>query len=180
VQQAERLVELDRELPSLLSGQSKPADAAETLGFAQFYYVKKLHGASARFWAEAFRAQPKLAEDLLAQHRSNAACAAALAGSGQCQDDPPLDDATKARWRKQAIDWLKADLMASSKLWDSGPRQARPFLIKTLQHWKADPDLASLRDQVALAKLPQEEQDACQALWTEVETLLAKLKTTGP
>lgn len=45
---------------------------------------------------------------------------------------------------------------------------------QSLQHWKADPDLASLRDAAAVAKLPQDEQKACRALWADVETLLGK------
>ncbi|HZW33338.1 MAG TPA: tetratricopeptide repeat protein, partial [Isosphaeraceae bacterium] len=180
VRQAQRLVELDQKLPSLLSGRAKPGDVAETCDLALVCSGKKLHGASARLWAEALRAQPKLAEDPKAGHRYHAACAATLAGSGQGKDDPPLDDATKTRWRKQAIDWLKADLRAWSQLRDTGPRQARPLIIKTLQSWKADPDLASLRDPAALAKLPREEQDACRALWTEVDTLLARFRTTEP
>ena len=139
------MVELDRKLPAILSGKAKPADAAESLALAQICYDKKLHGASARLWAEAFQAQPKLAEDMQVQNRYNAACAAALAGSGQGKDDPPLDDEKKARWRKQAIDWLKADLAAWSKILESGPPQARQAIHrKTLQHWKADPDLAGL------------------------------------
>ena len=150
-------------LPAILAGKARPSDALETLGFAQLCYDKKLHGASARFWAEAFQAQPKLAEDMQAQNRYNAACAAALAGCGQGKDDPPLDDAAKARWRKQAIDWLKADLAAWSKVLESGPPQARQAISKTLQHWKADPDLAGIRDDAALAKLPADEQKACRA-----------------
>ena len=108
------------------------------------------------------------------RHRYNAACAAALAGCGQGKDDPPLDEAAKARWRKQAIDWLKADLAAWSQVLESGPPQARSVHLLTLQHWKADPDLAGLRDQAALAKLPEDEQKACRALWAEVDALLAK------
>ena len=141
---------------------------------AQMCYDKKLHGASARFWAEAFQAQPKLVEDMQAQNRYNAACAAALAGCGQGKDEPPLDDAAKARWRKQAIDWLKADLAAWSKILESGPPQARQSISQTLQHWKADPDLAGLRDAGSLAKLPKDEQDACRALWKDVDALLAR------
>ncbi len=103
------------------------------------------------------------------QHRYNAACAASLAGSGQGHDDPPLDDAARARWRKQAIDWLKADLAAWSKVLENGPPQARQAISPTLHHWKTDSDLASLRDAAALAKLPEDEQKACHALWSEVE-----------
>jgi serine/threonine-protein kinase len=176
VRQAERLVELDRNLPAILNGKVKPTDVAETIGFAQVCYEKKLHGASARFWTEAFQAQPKLADDMKLQHRYNAACAAALAGSGQGKDDPPLDGATKARWRKQAHDWLKADLAAWSKILASGPPRARQLIAQTLQHWKADTDLAGIRDQAALAKLPAAEQNASRALWSEVDALLAKAR----
>ena len=39
-------------------------------------------------------------------------------------DDPPLDSEKKAHWRKQAIDWLKAELTAWSKILESSPPQA--------------------------------------------------------
>ena len=51
-------------------------------------------------------------------HRYNAACAAALAASGQGKDDPPPDDAAKAKLRQQARDWLKAELVGVGQ----GPR----------------------------------------------------------
>ncbi len=169
-----RLVELDSKLPAILGGLVKPSDALETLGFAELCYSKKLHRASARFWSEAFQAQPKLAEDMNVQNRYNAACAAALAGSGQGKDDPPLDDAAKARWRKQAIDWLKADLAARSKILDTARPQVRQAVTQTLQYWKADTDLAGLRDAAALAKLPEDEKKTCRALWAGVDALLSK------
>ena len=143
-------------------------------------YDKKLHGASARFWAEAFQAEPNLAHDTKVQNRYNAACAAALAGTGQGKDDPPLDDGKKAQWRKQAIDWLKADLAAWSKVLEGCSPQARRSIAQTLQHWKADTDLAGLRDAAALAKLPDDEQKACRALWAELDALLAKAQGTNP
>jgi serine/threonine-protein kinase len=174
VKNAERLVELDGKLPAILGGKRKPADAAESLELAQLCYTKKLHGASARFWSEGFRAQPALVGDMQAQHRYNAACAAALAGCGQGKDDPPPDETAKARWRNQAIDWLKADLAARSKLLEKGPPQARQAIPQTLQHWKVDTDLAGLRDPEALKQLSEDEQKACRALWAEVDSLLAK------
>ena len=178
VRNAERQVELDAKLPTFLRGQAKPVDHLESLGFAQLCYQKKLHGASARFWTDAFQAQPKLAEDLNVPNRYNAACAAALAGSGQGKDDPPLDEEKKTHWRKQAIDWLKADLTAWSKILESGSHQARQAITQTLQHWKADADLAGLRNAPALTKLPDDEQKACGALWAEVDALLAESRGT--
>ena len=159
-------------LAAVLAGARKPADAAEMLGFAQLCYDKKLHGASARFWAEAFKAQPALADDMQARNRYSAACAAARAGNGQGKDEPPLDEAAKARWRKQALDWLKVDLASWTRLVETGPPQARQLVIQTLQHWKADPDLAGLRDEPALKRLSPEEQKACRGLWADVEALL--------
>jgi hypothetical protein len=54
-------------------------------------------------------------------------------------------------------------------------------LNQKLQHWKADTDLAGIRDESELNKLPEGEQTACRALWSEVEALLAKARTgTSP
>jgi tetratricopeptide (TPR) repeat protein len=174
VRQARRFVELESRLPALLRGQDRPANADETLTLADLCSKKQLHGAAARFWREVFQAQPALAEDLKAGNRYNAACAAALAGSGQGRDEPPLDEAAKARWRIQARDWLQADLAAWSKLLASGPPEVRPALRPTLQHWKADADLAGIREEPALARLPADEQKACRSLWSEVDALLAQ------
>jgi serine/threonine-protein kinase len=172
----EQQASLAARLPAVLAGRIKPVDAAEALGFAQVCYAKEFHGASARFWTEAFRAQPKLAEAMQAENRYNAACAAALAGCRRGKDDPSLDEAAKARWRKQAIDWLQADLGAWLKSLDKATPQARQAILQTLQHWKADPDLAGLRVPTALAKLPEDERKACRALWAEVDALLAKAR----
>ena len=172
--QAERLVELDRKLPSILAGQAKPSDAAEALGLAQLCYDKRLHVAAVRLWSEAFQAQPNLADDTRLRNRYNAACAAALAGCGQGKDDPPLDDTAKARWRKQAIDWLKSDLAARTKILETGPPQTRQYVIRFLEHWKADSDLAGIREPASLSKLPPDEQKALAALWAEVDVLLEK------
>jgi eukaryotic-like serine/threonine-protein kinase len=180
VRDTERLVQLERKLPAVASGQEKPADFTESLALAGMCYNKQLHGASARLWAEAFRAQPKLADDMNVQNRYKAGCAAALAGAGEGKDDPPLDDAGKVRWRKQATDWLKADLAAWSKISESGPPQAKQAIAQTLEHWKADADLAGLRDAAAMAKLPEDEQKACRVLWIEVDALLATCRESDP
>jgi tetratricopeptide (TPR) repeat protein len=176
VRHARRLVELESRLPTLLQGKDRPANIDETLTLADLCSKKQLHGASARFWREAFQKQPALADDMKTGNRYNAACVAALAGSGQGQDEPPLDEAVKARWRTQARDWLKADLAAWAKALESGPAQMRPSIGQTLQHWKIDADLAGIREESALAKLPADEQKACRALWSEVDALLAKAR----
>jgi eukaryotic-like serine/threonine-protein kinase len=97
-----------------------------------------------------------------------------MAGCGQGKDEPPLDEAAKTRWRKQAIDWLKADLAFWSRRVETGPPQARTSVAQTLQHWKADTDLAGIRDEPALARLPGDERNACREIWAKVEGLLKK------
>ena len=158
----------------MLKGEA-PKDNAERLALAQRAYETQRYAAATRLWGGALEADPKLADDRQAQHRYNAACAAALAGCGKGTDDPPPDDASKVKLRRQALDWLKADLAAWSKILESGPPQARPVVASTLKHWKEDSDLAGIRDAAALAKLPQEERAACKQLWGDVDGLLSKV-----
>jgi len=98
LRQAERLVQLKARLPGALGGKEKSKDATELLAFAQLCLppYSPHYAASARFFSEAFAVEPKLAENLQASHRYNAACAAALSGCGQGKDADKLD-AIKAR-----------------------------------------------------------------------------------
>jgi len=57
-----------------------------------------------RFHADAFAADPKLADDLRFQHRYNAARWAVLAAAGKGADTKDLDDKARARLRQQARD----------------------------------------------------------------------------
>ena len=50
----------------------------------------------------------------------------------------------------------------------------KPLLAKTLQHLKADADLAGVRDADALANLPEAKRQEWRALWADVGALLAK------
>jgi hypothetical protein len=127
-----------------------------------------------RLYADAFDIDPKLADDMTAQHRYDAACYAALAASGQRKDDEELDDKQRLRWRKQALDWLRADLGAYEKLQESGKGKDPISVPQRLGHWQHDRDLAGLRDQEAVAKLPAEERQACQKLWADVDALMKK------
>ena len=171
VAEAERDLALSKRLPALLRGEDKPGDNAERLAFAQMAYDRKHFAAAARLWAEALESDPKLGDDRQAEHRYNAACAAALAAAGQARDEPPPDDAAKAKLRRQALDWLRAELATWTKLLETGPPQARPGVGQALDHWKQDTDLAGIRDADALARLPADEQEAWRSLWAEVDAL---------
>src|SRR5205823_6449826 len=143
-----------------------PKDNAERLALAQRVYDTKRYLTAARLWADALAADPKLAEDRQAQHPYNAACAAALAASGQGVDDPTPDEAAKAKLRTQALDWLKAELDAWSKLLVAGTPKDYELVQQTLANWKVDTDLASLRDGPELAKLRDAEQSSFTKLWS--------------
>jgi serine/threonine protein kinase/Tfp pilus assembly protein PilF len=174
VRQCERLVELDGRLPDLLEGKATPASPAESIELAQLCNVKRLHRAAARFYTDAFAAEPKLADDLRAEHRYNAACAAALAGCGQGKDADKLDDKERVRLRRQALDWLRTDLEAWGRLLDEGPDRPGRMATGTraLKHWLVDSDFAGVRGPEALARVPEAERNEWQKLWSRVADLL--------
>jgi hypothetical protein len=94
----------------VLKGDDRPADSTEALAFAEMAYYRKQFTASARLCAEASGADPKMADARKAGPRYRAACSAALAGTGEGQDDPPRDEAGRAKLRQQAREWLRANL----------------------------------------------------------------------
>ena len=79
-------------LPALLKGDFKPTTNDERLALAGLCTIKNCITSSAGLYADAFAADPKLADDLQAGHRYNAACFAALAAAGQGEDAAKLDD----------------------------------------------------------------------------------------
>ncbi len=180
VAEAERMAALARRLPALLAGEGRPKDADDRLAIGQMCYDTRRFAAAARLWAEALAADPRFGDDRQAGHRYNAACAAALAGCGQGADDPRPDGAARARLRGQALGWLEAERAAWAKVLDSGDARARPLVRETLEHWRADPDLAGVRDPAAIRSLPAGEQSAWQSLWADVDRLLKRAEGGKP
>jgi serine/threonine-protein kinase len=152
----------------MLDRKTTPASPAEQAEFASLFALKRLDSAAARFYEEAFAAEPKLADDLGAGHRYDAACAAALAGCGQGKDADHSDAKERTRFRRQALDWLRADLAAWGRLLEKEPKKTGPVLAETMQHWQQDTDFAGVRGSAALAKLPETERLEWQQLWAEV------------
>ncbi len=176
VRRAERRVVLEGRLPAVLRGFEKPKDAAETLEVADLAYEAKQFDRSAQLYVAAFQAEPKLAEDMGASSRYDAACAAARAGAGTSDNKPPLVEPEKARWRKQAIDWLKADLAHWTRQVEAGKPEAKRLVRQKLRQWKDDTDLAGIRDEALVKGLPEGEQKDCRALWAEVDALLKRVE----
>jgi tetratricopeptide (TPR) repeat protein len=175
VRRIERLVELDGNLPGFLEGKVTPTSPGEGIEIAQLCLYKRLSRAAARFYEEAFVAQPKLAERPNS-HRYNAACVAALAGCGQGKDADRLDGKERAGLRRQALDWLRADLAAWGRLLEKEPDKTGPALAKTMQHLQQDSDFTGVRGPEALAKLPEAERQEWQKLWADVGDMLERTK----
>jgi serine/threonine-protein kinase len=165
-------------LPAFLEGKYQPQDNDERLALLGVCQFQARHAAAARLAADAFATAPTLAEDLTSQCRWRAARSAALAGCGLGKDGAKLSKAERTRWRRKARQWLRADLAAWARKLDSGSRAERILVKNTLTHWRADPDLAGLREPSALEKLSADERKECLALWQEVGAVLQRtLKT---
>jgi WD40 repeat protein/serine/threonine protein kinase len=165
---------LAKRFPAVLQGWDEPEDNAERVAFAQLARDEKEFAFAARLWAEALASDPLLGGDRQAQHRYHAARAALLAAAGQVKEKQPLDDAAKARLRRQALDWLKAELGAWDRYVEAGAPQDRMTIVASLIDWQQESDLAGIRDTTALARLPAEERRAFDQLWTDVARLKNK------
>jgi serine/threonine protein kinase/Tfp pilus assembly protein PilF len=173
VRWAEQMVERDAKLPKILKGEAQPANVDERIALAEMCQKEfiKLYFASCRFYVDAFAAQPRLTEDLLHGHRYNAACSAALAGCGQGKDADQTDDKERTRLRKQALDWVRADLAAWQKWFEKEPEKVRPILTKTMRHWLGDTDFNGVRGPEAIAKLRESERADWTKFWEDVAAL---------
>jgi serine/threonine-protein kinase len=174
VKECQALLAGERKLAAVIRGEAKAANAVEQLALATIaQHYQKRHALAARLYAEAFAADAKLA-DLPAGHRYNAARAAALAAAGQGVDTAALDGKEKARLRRQALNWLRADLAWRRKQLESWRPGTAEQAARALRHWQKDPDLASLRGPEAVAGLPEAERQELGKLWAEVGALVAK------
>jgi serine/threonine-protein kinase len=183
-------------LSAFLHGQYQPKDNDERLALLGICQFQRRSSATARLYADAFTADPGLADELTAEclrramqgnesianriEALNTACryqaarSAAMAGCGLGADGAQLSEADRTHWRKQAREWLRADLRVWSTTLDSDSQLDRDLAKKILAHWQADSDLAGLRDPGALETLSAEERAACVSLWKEVDALISR------
>jgi tetratricopeptide (TPR) repeat protein len=178
VREAERLADLDDRFSKVSKDESqfrKPSERLELADFCREH--KQSHAAAVRFYRDAFAADPKLTEDPRTGHRCHAVQAAALAAAGQGKDAARIDDKERADLRKQALDWLRAELAAFSKLADESSPQVRQALVQGLQRCKGDDQLAGVRDASSLAKFPEAERRDWEQLWADVDRLLGRIQS---
>jgi tetratricopeptide (TPR) repeat protein len=163
-------------LPAFLDGKYRPDDNAERLGLLGACQFTNRTCAMARLYSEAFAADPRLAEDLRAGHRFNAARAAALSGCGIGLDGAKLGVEERTAWRRQARDWLRADLAALTQLINSKRADSRDRVRESLARWNVEPDLAGLREPSGVGALSTDERNECRALWQAVDDLLKRAR----
>jgi serine/threonine protein kinase/tetratricopeptide (TPR) repeat protein len=165
VRQYERFADLDRKLPSFVSGKTAPASARERTELASVCSRKKLNRAAVRFYEGAFSAQA----DLLTANRYNAACAAAMAGCGQ-GEDAAEPDSERQRLRGLALGWLRDEISS----WIKGFEKTPETLERALRFCRRDPNFAGVREPEQLIELPPKEQQEWRRLWKEVEKHLQR------
>lgn len=169
LQVAQRFVTLDARLPSILAGSAQPATVREQLEYADLCRRKGLNAAAARLYGGAFTAEPLLATP----SRYQAACAAAMAGTGRGSDALRADSAEARQLRQQALDWLRADLARWTDRLDQAP-DGRSTARSVLQRWRREKALAGIREPEELAQLPESERANYIRFWADVDNQLVR------
>jgi Tfp pilus assembly protein PilF len=172
---AERMLELEKKLPAILAKKEQPRNIQERIELAALCLkYNQQYAAAAGFFREVFVAEPKLAEDLRYQFRSQAARAAVLAAAGQGTDARDLAAKERGKLRQQALQWLRTDLDAYTKQAEQEAKPARQAVGQRLSRWLQDGDLATVRETKDLAALPETERKLWQRLWQDVAGLRKK------
>jgi eukaryotic-like serine/threonine-protein kinase len=170
VRAAEHMAALEQKLPDWQAGTYLPPDNGERIGLAQVCQGKQRYVGATALYAEAFAADPKLE----AAHRNTAACFAVMAAAGQGTDADKLNDEDRARLRRQALAWLRADLHQWSERLGTGNVQDRQATRKLLMLLLGARSLTTVRNAAAIKKLPADEQASWQKLWDDVADLLKR------
>ncbi len=99
-----------------------------------------------------------------------------MVGSGLGNDGVELGEAERADWRRQARQWLRADLTYCGKPATGGTQMAGELVKRLVALWRNESDLAGLREPSALEKFSPAERQECQTLWSDVDSLLERVE----
>jgi tetratricopeptide (TPR) repeat protein len=166
------LMRLEPKWPAALRGEVKFTAVEDLLALARISIARGQDRAAAAFYQGAFKASPVLAGAIESRHRFHAARAAARAS---------LAEEDSAAWRRQALAWLRADLVLWQKHLAQKSEQARGKARLHLRRWQRERDFAGLREPSALARLPESEREAWGAFWAAVARAVeGHRERTGP
>jgi tetratricopeptide (TPR) repeat protein len=175
VQRRARLARLDE----IADGRTKPASAAEAIEFAIAAAGPpgRRYALGVRLYSEAFAADPALADPRKHPHRYWAACDAVRAATGKDKERPQVDSAERSRLTGLALTWLRADL--AHWTFEAKDPKRQQEVRNELTEWKNEPDLSPIRDRSALAALSPADRETWEALWRDVDALLASISRAG-
>jgi serine/threonine-protein kinase len=157
-------------LPGFLSRQDRPHDNTERWELAKLCGEAGLAATGARFYAESIAAEPTSVEDRVLRPRCYGAFLAAWAGCEKTLDDPAPDAEERARLRRQALEWLRGEMVTWIPMLEGGRTGNRRDAAAALRGWMNTHELAGVRDGKALEALPEDERTAWRALWDEAAT----------
>jgi tetratricopeptide (TPR) repeat protein len=170
------IVALLPRLEAVRQGKVKPESARDCLQLGTVAVMRHYWKTAVRLYEKGFAADPVSEHNLGGGHRYNAACAAARLGCVPSEEGPPPGAVERARRRRQALAWLRADLDAWARQLEGGKLKERRVMRANLRHWLEDPDLAGLRDPKQVKSLPADERSACRQVWDKVGGLLEKAR----
>lgn len=169
----EQMIALEKRLPAILKEEAEPANAMEYFQFADLLTRMRRYDLASRLCVEGLAASPEMAADLVQNNRYKAAGCAALAGYETEKSDVPPDE--RARWRKQAREWLLADIAGWYKQLEQNDPSIRGVALARFQSWRTNRNLASIRDADCLSTLSSAEWADCLAIWKKVDALLDRI-----
>jgi hypothetical protein len=146
----------------------KPDDVEARVDLCGMLIDAKRHVEVVQATQAAFQHNPNWAEDPRNYLRVQAARSALDCALGKGQNVPP--PAERSAYRKQALDFLTAELAAYQKF----PASEQPSVLRMMQKWLREVGWMPVRDAKALEALPPEERDAWNKFWVEVRELAAR------
>jgi tetratricopeptide (TPR) repeat protein len=170
VAEAKHLAQLELRLRDVLNGLSEPTTEHEYAALVDMCYWKRKYADGVGLAQRAFRAYPSMVDNRGGGYGYKAACMALLvARRGGGHSDADRREA--ARSHELALGWLYQTIEAW-KPRPFGPLDAEEVdSIETIRRWHDDPDLASIREDAALADLSEAERKACRKLWASVDAV---------
>lgn len=172
IKEAQKQVETRDRLRAIINGEVRARDNAERMQLLRHCVLYDWAAGAAKLYADALEADPNLPAIRGESPRWQAARNAARAGTSPTGDDPPPDDITKARLRRQALAWMRADLEAWTKQIAPDKPETRRRAADFLRRYQVAREMAGVREPEALKALPDDERAAWEAFWRDVAAFL--------